>query len=40
MHHPSHIRMPSVWMSFSVLLTALLIVLLLAVVFLFPVPAR
>jgi hypothetical protein len=40
MSRPSHIRMSSVWMSYSVLFTALLIVLLLAFVLLFPPPAR
>jgi hypothetical protein len=35
----SDFRVASSWMHFSVLLTALLIVLLLAVVFLFPQPA-
>lgn len=39
MLRPSHVRMPSVWMSFSFILTTLLIVLLLAIVFLFPPPA-
>lgn len=40
MSRPSHIRLPTLAMSFSVLFTAVLILLLLAVVFLFPTAAQ